>query len=104
MRMSTDVKAGEPRLCYEGGVRLPVHDYPVEVDGQQLLVRVYDSVAYAGNLFGDEMKEFVAAFTVLALEAGWPLVIDERTAVPAAEYLGWSGRFKQTGTDRPPVM
>jgi hypothetical protein len=64
----------------------------------------YDTVAYAGNFSGDEMKEFVAAFTTLALEAGWPLVIDERTAVPVAEYLGWSDRFKQTGSGRSQVM
>jgi len=91
--MSTDIKVGEPRLCYEGQVRLPVHDYPVEMDGQHFVVRVHDKVAYAGNLFGDEMKEFVAAFAALAHEAGWQLVIDERTAVPTAEYLGWSYRF-----------
>ena len=102
--MTTEIKVGEPRLCYKGRIRLPVHDYPVGIDGQQALVRVYDAVAYAGNLFRDEMKEFVAAFVVLAREAGWPLVIDERTAVPVAEYLGWSDRFPQTRTGRSPVM
>ena len=102
--MSTDIRVGEPRLCYQGRVRLPVHDYRVEVDGRQYSVRVHDTVASAGNLYGDEMKQFIAAFVELALAAGWPLVLDERTALPVADYLGWSARFNQTGSDHSRVM
>ena len=102
--MITEIKVGEPQLCYEGRVRLPVHDYPVKVDGKEFSVRVHDTVAYAGNLYGEEMKQFVAAFLTLALASGWPLVIDERTAIPAAEYLGWSERFKQRGAGQSHVM
>jgi hypothetical protein len=98
--MSTNAKVGEPRLCFEGRVRLPAHDYSVEIGNQVYSVRVYDRVAYAANLYDEEMKQFVAVFVSLALASGWPLVLDERTAIPAAEYLGWSKRFKQGGQSR----
>lgn len=102
--MAKRVEVGDPELRYDSGVRLPVHDYPVEFDGQKVSVRVYDTVAFAGGLYGEEMKQFIVAFVRLALEVGWPLVLDENTAIPTAEFLGWSGRFGRNSIYRSHVI